>query len=122
MRVSGGDALMDQTQDMIAYWDFNEPDDDRHVTPAVPSNPTHPPHSMCAQWCTKGCPACAASITVPPFLHRNRCISALSVMFPAGICPESMTNYLLSRWQRHCCDVSCRMRVACMSMLAAALL
>lgn len=29
MRVSGGDALMAQRQDMIAYWDFNEPDDDR---------------------------------------------------------------------------------------------
>ena len=29
MRVSGGDELMAQRQDMIAYWDFNEPDDDR---------------------------------------------------------------------------------------------
>ncbi len=32
MRVSGGDDLMGQRQDMIAYWDFNEPDDDRQAS------------------------------------------------------------------------------------------
>ena len=31
MRVSGGDDLMGQRQDMVAYWDFNEPDDDRQA-------------------------------------------------------------------------------------------
>ena len=29
MRISGSEELMNQRQDMIAYWDFNEPDDDR---------------------------------------------------------------------------------------------
>ncbi len=33
MRVSGGDELMAHRQDMIAYWDFNEPDDDRQGFP-----------------------------------------------------------------------------------------
>ena len=32
MRISGSEELMNQRQDMIAYWDFNEPDDDRQAT------------------------------------------------------------------------------------------
>ena len=36
MRISGGDALLDQSQDMIAYWDFNEPDDDRQAALITP--------------------------------------------------------------------------------------
>ena len=39
MRISGSEELMNQRQDMIAYWDFNEPDDDRQATCAVLQQP-----------------------------------------------------------------------------------
>ena len=35
MRISGSEELMNQRQDMIAYWDFNEPDDDRQASCAA---------------------------------------------------------------------------------------
>lgn len=46
MRVSGGDDLMGQRQDMIAYWDFNEPDEDRQATPAAVQYSYHTGLSM----------------------------------------------------------------------------
>lgn len=39
MRISGSEELMNQRQDMIAYWDFNEPDDDRQATCAALQQP-----------------------------------------------------------------------------------
>ena len=39
---------MDQSQDMIAYWDFNEPDDDRQAARAA-STGLFPLQGNCAQ-------------------------------------------------------------------------